>query len=765
MGNSTRRSAWLGALLLAAASAPSAAETLEPPLRGRTISEVLRGLEDAQLRFLYSSELLPDDRRVRDEPAARGSVGIATEILAPYGLTLRHLGGPVYAVVRRADALPGVATAAAGSAARDLEEIVVTAGHYSLLPTSSTPVQQIDGAALERQPGAAQDTLRALQHLPGFASDGISAAANVRGSAAADTLILFDGFPLRRSLHFSSYQGPFSILDETLLQRVDVYTGGFAARYGNRSGAVIDARTIDARDEPRHSLGFDVFNAYARAAGVSAGGKVDWLIGTREGLLGTLLPSDASNLGRPDYADAYLRASYRPTDTLELTGNVLWAGDRYVLREDDEAARLVADTRYFWLRARAMLGEERSASLWLGHTGLILKRSGYVDKPGVIAGTLFEERSANATDARGLIDWRWNDSASSQAGFEWSHTRGRLDYEAGVELAPATAELFGRPASYADVVDALATTNRTALFADYRWHPPARLAADVGLRLEMRPGTGKLLATEWRTGVRWTAGPRSRVQLRWDRIHESEDVFDWPAAIRDRPFRGVSVMDIAIAALDQTITQSVTLRLEAYRKHITGPAPRLETQLHSINPLPELAPDFLIVAAPVAVVQGVELVFNLDRQRWRLWSALSLANAADRIAGRSVLRSWDEHHAWNTRLDYRRGRWTLTTGLNWHDGWPTTPLIAGANGELRLGSRNGARLPDFATLNLRIEYRRPLSLGTLTAILDVHNLANRANVYGSEVDTPSEAGGSALLGRKVLNALPRIPSAGLRWEF
>ena len=760
-----RQSGLLRSALLLFAVLSGAAAGAEGHWRGRSIADVLRALQSERLRILYSSELLPEDRRVAADPAARDPVGIATEILAPLGLALRHLEGPQYAVVRRGAAATATDQEPRRHSVAALDEVVVTASHYTLVQASAVTLQRLDGATLEQQPGTAQDTLRALQHLPGFANDGISAAANVRGSAAADTLVLLDGFPLRQSYHIPGYLSPFGILDESLVSRVDVYTGGFAVRYGNRTGAVIDARTIDARDEPRRALGLNVLNAYGRAGGLAAAGAVDWLAGARLGMLRPLLASVATDFGRPDYSDAYLRFQYRPNGRWELSGNLLWATDEFFLSQDDERARLDGRTRYLWLHARADLGGERAAEFWLGHSRLVSERRGDDAKPDLISGSLHDERAAHIFDGRGLLHWRWSARSASEAGIEWSATRAHLRYASDVVLAPATAQLFMRPESAAFAVAAAPRTTYTAVFADYRAQFASRLAGEFGLRAEHRPQADTRWSADPRVGLSLRLDRRSQLRLHWGRAHQSEDPSQWLLEDGVVPARVVTAADSTVLALDRGFGGGISLRLEAYHKRISHPAVQFENLLHSISPIPELSPDRVRVAARSATVSGAELVFSLERERWNLWSSLAMARACDRIDGASVPRSWDQRYAWTTRAEARRGSWRVAASLELRDGWPTTRLLRQGDGPLVLGERNATRLPDLAVLGVRVEYRRALPLGSLAVALDVHNLTNRSNAYGSEVEVLPDADGSPALASSPLVALPIIPSLGVKWEF
>ena len=55
---------------------------------GRRVADVLRELQSAQLRIIFSSDLVPPALLVKAEPKPASPRDIAQQILAPHGLTL-----------------------------------------------------------------------------------------------------------------------------------------------------------------------------------------------------------------------------------------------------------------------------------------------------------------------------------------------------------------------------------------------------------------------------------------------------------------------------------------------------------------------------------------------------------------------------------------------------------------------------------------------------------------------------------------------------
>jgi hypothetical protein len=82
------------------------------------------------------------------------------------------------------------------------ETVVVTADaavNDPRVPVTTTTLQRED---LRRSPGTAGDVFRALDSLPGVAATGEFSSFTVRGRGPRDNLILVDGLPFDKVLHF-----------------------------------------------------------------------------------------------------------------------------------------------------------------------------------------------------------------------------------------------------------------------------------------------------------------------------------------------------------------------------------------------------------------------------------------------------------------------------------------------------------------------------------------------------------------------------------
>lgn len=104
------------ATILAIALTPSAlrAQTHDA---GRPIVDVLREMQAAGVKVVYSSDLVGPDLRVTAEPRARSPRRILDELLNPHGLQIRNGPNGTLLVVRSAGSTPSRAASSGGSVA------------------------------------------------------------------------------------------------------------------------------------------------------------------------------------------------------------------------------------------------------------------------------------------------------------------------------------------------------------------------------------------------------------------------------------------------------------------------------------------------------------------------------------------------------------------------------------------------------------------------------------------------------------------------
>ena len=152
---------------------------------------------------------------------------------------------------------------------QQLAEVVVVAEEEEKLLKASTGISKmtISPLAMATLPSFGEkDIFRSLQLLPGISgSNESSSGLYVRGGTPDQNLVLFDGFTV---YHVDHLFGFFSAFNANAIKDVQLYKGGFDAKYGGRISSVVDLTGKDGNTE-QFNTGFGLsllsINAFAEA--------------------------------------------------------------------------------------------------------------------------------------------------------------------------------------------------------------------------------------------------------------------------------------------------------------------------------------------------------------------------------------------------------------------------------------------------------------------------------------------------------------------
>ena len=215
-----------------------------------------------------------------------------------------------------------------------LDEVEVTGER----PLQSPGRQSLGGAEIQRVPGTAGDALRALQSLPavGVAND-FSGALYIRGGSDEDNLYYFDRVPIGYPYHFG---GIVSSLSSEVIERIDVYAGGYGAEFGVDSQAVIDIYS-----QNKNTDGFGgKFNLNLLYSEGLLEGKIGdrgfWYAAGRRSYIDLFLRSISFESGQitafPSFWDYQVKGGYNLSEKHRLSLNLFASGDNFALKLDGE---------------------------------------------------------------------------------------------------------------------------------------------------------------------------------------------------------------------------------------------------------------------------------------------------------------------------------------------------------------------------------------------------------------------------------------------
>ena len=185
--------------------------------------------------------------------------------------------------------------------------------------------QSVGVMEIKRIPGSAGDALRALQALPGIgvASD-FDGQLYIRGGAPDDNRFYLDRAPLFYPYHFG---GLVSTINSEVLNRIDVYAGGFGAEFGADAQAVIDIYSRRGRED-RIGGKFNVNLLYSEGLLEGpVGSRGSWYLAGRRSYVDLFLGETTRITAFPRFWDYQAKVGYDFSENHQFEVKAFAAGD------------------------------------------------------------------------------------------------------------------------------------------------------------------------------------------------------------------------------------------------------------------------------------------------------------------------------------------------------------------------------------------------------------------------------------------------------
>jgi outer membrane receptor for ferrienterochelin and colicin len=170
------------------------------------------------------------------------------------------------------------------------EEVNVTADYFPPTPNKPGSQMQINAEEMRRDAASAGDVSRALYTVPGIIKS--EEEANdliVRGGHPSENGFYIDNIFIPNINHFPQHGasgGNISMLNIDFIERLQVYTGGFDASYGNRLSSIIDIGYREGnRDKINSQVNFSVIRYGAQIEGPLPRKKGAWIVSANHSFL------------------------------------------------------------------------------------------------------------------------------------------------------------------------------------------------------------------------------------------------------------------------------------------------------------------------------------------------------------------------------------------------------------------------------------------------------------------------------------------------
>ncbi|MBT8053697.1 MAG: TonB-dependent receptor [Xanthomonadales bacterium] len=768
--------AWLSCVFFILFAVPGvrAADAL---LQGQPLHQALDHFRNIGLNLVYSTNLVTDDLLVIEQPASDDPVEQAVEILQPHGLTLNEADG-VYLVVRKEPdprlpvATPHAVTPETGpdTGPIKLENLTVSASRYLLFSNSRF---YLDQRAIQALPDLGEDPIRSAQRLPGSAAGGLSSRSHFRGGEHNETAIYLNGLKLLDPFHIRDYHSIFSSIDARAISGVEAFTGGFPANYGDQMSGVL---LLDTRqpEKPVHTeIGLSVYNTSLLNLGYSADGKIDWLVSARDSNLDVILNED---LGKPDYFDVFGVLGINLSPDHRLTFNALYSDDQVVVITENVPEELelsTSDTQntHFWISLENQWTPALSSTTTLSYSGLDNLRDAEANDPDRLTALVYDQRDAEILGFQ--QNWLYEGIAdhSLRWGFGLRHENASYDYRSRAEYNGLYAYYPGITNPTESSIQTAPEGNGYSLFLSDRWRITRATGLELGVRWDRQTYTEPDFGNQFspRISLLHSFGAATEVRFTWGRYYQSQAIQQLQVEDGLSNFFPPQRANHWIAGIQHLFPRGYRLRVEAYLKDYDRLKPRFENLFDPLVLIPELSPDRVGMAPESARVKGIEFTLEYrgsETLDW--WASYTWSRATDLIDGVNERRSWDQRHAIQAGLAWRKGPWEVGLAMGVHSGWPTTGLTVVEEDDIYIpvpGPRNAEQLGTFAQFDFRVSREYPVRFGKLSAFFEVTNLSNRQNECCIDYDIDEDDDGNVFLDVAVEHWLPIIPAVGIFWEF
>jgi TonB dependent receptor/Carboxypeptidase regulatory-like domain/TonB-dependent Receptor Plug Domain len=629
------------------------------------------------------------------------------------------------------------------------EDIVVHPSRITVLQEEPAAPFAMDREQVLRLPHLGGDVFRTLSLLPGTASNDITAQFYVRGGRRDEVRVLLDGQELYDAYHLKEFDNALSVIAASNLASLDLTTGAFPSRYGDRMGGILDLSTITPSRSRRFLLSLSVLNAQIEGSGTISE-RASWLASVRRG--NTDLAGRLFGREDPSFWDVFGKLDYRPTSRHSVRLNLLHSSDEldFVEEENEELTRFDTDytSSYAWLTHQAVASDRLFVDTALSASRIDRDRRGQEDE---------EEKQLDVRDERELqvtgLSQSWNVQAGARhflkAGWEVRRFQADYDYSSFRAFTSPLVELRSEPRDGVfDFRDRSKDEYLGAYFSD-RFAALEPLTLELGVRYDRHTLTDDSVWSP-RVNLAWRLGRSSVARLGWGHYYQSQRAYELAVEDADTRFYPAERSEHWVAGFEHRFDGAASnplaaLRAEVYRRRVTDPRPRYENLLEPFQPLPEGAFDRHRIEPEGAVAQGFE-VFLQGRAGSRVdwWVNYGRAESRDEIEGADVPRQIEQRDTVNVDVNYHLGRnWDVNFAWRYHTGWRITPVsLEEADGELLpvLGPLNSDRLPDYHRLDLRVSRKWPTKSGFLAVFVDAQNVYNRKNVAGFDLEIDEEAG-------------------------
>ena len=624
--------------------------------------------------------------------------------------------------------------------------------------------QTVGVMEIRRIPGSAGDALRALQALPGIgAASDFDGQLYIRGGAPEDNRFYLDRAPLFYPYHFG---GLVSTVNSEILNRIDVYAGGFGAEFGTDAQAVIDIYSRRGRED-RVGGKFNLNLLYSEGLLEGPiGSRGSWYLAGRRSYI-DLLPLEVTRITAfPRFWDYQAKVSYDFSENHQFSVKAFAADDVMGFKlglADVEYDPTLAGNLDLESRFNVQAADLRSALTDRLTSHLSISRASYFQAFSFGQG-LFLELEPVQHELREDLAYRLNPKHQLESGLlvsttQWNGSANfpRLPDEGDPTASESQYFTFEEKIS----VDFDQRFNFIEGYLQNRYDPLEFLSVTLGLRLDYFNLTDRVSVGP-RGSLRFKMPGGSELRFAYGRYEISP--YPWQIAPGfGNPDLKENTAVHYIVELEREISPQTRLKVAGYQKDFRDLITRDQRE-------DDLNQGYLNQGQGYA--RGVELsVKHRAGDRFFSWAnyTYSVSKREDRPGEMERLYSFDQPHVATVTASYLlTSTWEIGAKWQYRTGNPYTPVTDAEivphpeTGRPRYnpiyGETNSVRVPPFHRLDLRISKSFIYQRWRWGIFLELLNAYNRMNVLDVDYNRDYTE-------ERNVHQLPVLPYLGLTVEF
>ncbi len=606
------------------------------------------------------------------------------------------------------------------------------------ITSDETAANTLSSREILSAPTFINDIYSSMRVLPGVESTDFRARPTIKGGHPNETAILLDNMEILEPYHLYELDGPAGIINSEAVRDIKLLTGGFSAKYADRMSGIIDVRTLDKPLDRTVQISLD-FAVAALLLNKKINDKLSYFFSARRVYL-DLGRRDLREFKPPVTYDFWSKLSYRANPSHRFAVNFLFSTDKETYNDSlallkPEHFNSLRRNYYTWVNWHWLAGKNHYSTTTVGFQSLN-KGSGF----------LFEESLSQDNK-----DNRHNQVFSIKQNSYWEALK-RHSFEYGFEFKKFISNYHFNEIRINDfkttadniVVDSILVDSEfnghtLSGFFQSTWELSNRLKFLTGLRISTQSYTDHIQIAP-RSSISYNFTDKLSLKLAYGWYYQPDDFYKMKSYQgQSLPNKIVSKNIQYLTELNYDISDNTTLRLDIYYKDYK----RLQEDydFDFFNRYDQ----YNVLDVPFDPVSaystGIETFF---KHQYGNGSLLNIAyayskNKIKNQAGLVVPRDFDQTHALTISNIFNPG-YNITLSILWRyrTGYPYTPSQIKTIGDNTVGGdtviyyefaeKNSKRLPDFHSLDLRVEKNWHFKKASLKLFANALNILDHKNV-------------------------------------